>query len=119
MRVIAACPRAARVARAVFAVASVLVASCAAGLPEPTSEHLRVAQRSEPNLSLEDLSRGRRMYVSNCGGCHALRAPESLPAERWQHELDEMERKQGVKLSAETARDIMRYLTSVSQAGRR
>jgi hypothetical protein len=77
-----------------------------------------VARLSDPSVSLADLSRGRTLYVERCGSCHALRDPASLPPPEWKHELDEMETKQGVRLEAADSRDILRYLSAVSDVAR-
>jgi mono/diheme cytochrome c family protein len=101
--------------RPVLCVALVM-AACTAGLPHPTSAHLSVAQQSEPQVSLGDLERGRSLYLAKCGSCHALRDPKSVPAGQWQHEIDQMETKQGVHLTPAESHDIFRYLAAVSSA---
>ncbi|MGC4089760.1 MAG: hypothetical protein QM756_18125 [Polyangiaceae bacterium] len=40
------------------------------------------------------------------------------PPEKWQHEIDEMQAKQGVRLEPAESRDIFRYLAAVSAASR-
>jgi len=96
-----------------------VVVACGAGLPHPSSQHLSVAQKSEPQVSLGDLDRGRSLYVAKCGSCHALRDPKSLAPPQWQHEIDEMESKQGVHLKPAESHDIFRYLAAVSGAEKR
>ena len=94
--------------------AAVLVA-CSAGLPQPTPVHVAAAQAQDPSATLEDLSRGRTLYASKCGGCHALRDPISLSTEDWRHELDEMQTKQGVRLAPQESKDILRYLDAATR----
>ena len=95
---------------------ALLLVGCAPGLPQPTAAQLAVAQRTEPNTTLEDLSRGRASYTAKCGSCHALREPESLPAGDWRRVVDEMKQQQGVHLTPTEDRDIVRYLTAVAGA---
>lgn len=94
------------------------LAACGAGLPQPNDQHLAFARQSEPNTTLADLSRGRSLYTQKCGGCHALRAPESVPAKEWRHEIEEMQIKQGVRLNGQEVEDINRYLAAVSASKR-
>ncbi|MFZ5894483.1 MAG: hypothetical protein ACOY0T_25700 [Myxococcota bacterium] len=92
--------------------------ACGGGLPKPNDQHLTVARQSEPAVSLADLDRGRTLYASKCGKCHALREPGSLQPADWRHEIEEMETKQGVRLSNGESQDIYRYLAAVSMASR-
>lgn len=92
--------------------------ACSAGLPQPNDRHLSIAKQSEPNATLADLSRGRALYAQKCGGCHALRAPQSVPPDQWRHEIEEMQTKQGVHLKNQEVDDINRYLAAVSASAR-
>jgi mono/diheme cytochrome c family protein len=95
--------------------AALLVAAgvaCAPALPEPTSAHVALAQRSEPGASLEDLQRGRTLYLRRCGTCHALRDPSAYDADEWRAQVERMEKVHKVHLSAEEETDILRYLTT-------
>jgi mono/diheme cytochrome c family protein len=102
---------------ALFVIA--LLAACAQGLPEPTAAHVAAAQKTAPEATLSDLTRGRSRYQAKCGSCHALRDPTQAPAAGWQHEIEEMRSRQGVVLSAGEARDILLYLDSVSRVAQR
>ena len=95
-----------------------LVHACTPGLPEPTAAHLAVARQTEPNATLDDLSRGRGSYAAKCGNCHALREPHTVPAGDWQRVVSEMQEKQGVRLTPQENRDIVRYLDAVAGATR-
>jgi len=89
---------------------------CVAALPEPTSAQVAVARASDPELSLEDLRRGRAAYIARCGNCHALRSPLEHAPEAWPLEVQRMQTKHQVQLSADERRDILRYLRAASQA---
>jgi mono/diheme cytochrome c family protein len=96
-----------------------LVACASGGLPQPTAAHLSVAQSSDPQVTLDDLSRGRSLYGARCGGCHQLPDPARPPSAGWQREIDEMKDKQGVRLSGADSHDILRYLDAVSSVASR
>lgn len=98
--------------------ASSMLASvaCVSALPEPTPGQLAAARATEPDLSLEDLQRGRATYIRRCGSCHALRSPTERSAEAWPFAVQRMETQHQVRLSAEERRDILRYLGAASGA---
>ena len=96
-----------------------LACASAGGLPQPTAQHLDLARATEPQVTLEDLSRGRTLYGARCGSCHALRDPSVAPKKGWQHEIDDMREHHGVQLTSAESRDIRRYLDAMSAAGPR
>lgn len=96
-----------------------LALGCAAALPEPTAAHLARARESEPQLTLDDLTRGRSVYAGKCSGCHALIQPDAVTASSWPSQVDEMQAKQGVKLTPGEERDLVRYLVVSSEVPRR
>ena len=107
--------------RALFALgvmASSVLASvaCVSALPEPTPGQLAAARATEPELSLEDLQRGRTTYIQRCGSCHALRAPNERAPEAWPLEVQRMQTQHQVRLTPEELRDILRYLGAASRA---
>lgn len=99
----------------VAVVMAVALAACSAGLPQPTTVHVAAAKEQDPAATLDDLARGRTLYASKCGGCHALRDPVSLTTDAWRLELDDMQVKQGVRLAPEESRDILRYLDAATR----
>ncbi len=86
-------------------------------MPQPTAADASRGSAHFPDLTLSELSQGRSLYVSRCGSCHALKRPAELPPAQWQVEVSDMRTKNGVKLSDEEARAIVRYLTVAASAG--
>jgi mono/diheme cytochrome c family protein len=86
--------------------------ACTPALPEPTSAHVALAQRTEPSASLEDLQRGRTLYLRRCGTCHALRDPNAYDGDEWRAQIERMEKVHSVHLTTEEEADILRYLTT-------
>lgn len=94
-----------------------LAACGSAPLPQPTAADASRGSAHFPGLTLNELHQGRSLYLSRCGGCHALKRPVELPAEQWQVEVDEMRAKNGVKLTDDEAQAIVRYLSVAASAG--
>jgi cytochrome c5 len=94
-------------------VAAALAVGCGAGLPEPTSADASLAQAKWPGASLDDLHRGRQLYVATCAGCHALKTPAAVAPTEWSKEVAKMRKKRGVKLTDDEAELIVRYLWTV------
>jgi mono/diheme cytochrome c family protein len=109
-------PRRALFAFGVMASSAFSSVACVSALPEPTPGQLAAARATEPNLSLEDLQRGRATYIRRCGGCHALRSPGERSAEQWPLEVQRMQTQHQVRLTPEEQRDILRYLGAASRA---
>ena len=98
---------------------SIAAASGCAGsaLPEPTTADANRGSTQFPDVTLAELQRGRSLYQSRCGSCHALKRPAELPAAQWQHEVSNMRENNGVKLSDAEARAIVRYLAIAASGG--
>lgn len=94
-----------------------LLACGSAAVPEPTAADASRGGARFPDLTLNELHHGRRLYLSRCGTCHVLKRPVELPPEQWQVEVDEMRGKNGVNLSDDEARAIVRYLAVAASAG--
>ncbi len=88
--------------------------ACAAGLRHPTERDARAATSQWPGTALEDLQRGRSLYVRRCSGCHTLYLPSAYPAEAWPALVDSMSRK--ARLSREQQLDITRFVVTLSPA---
>lgn len=78
--------------------------SCSPALYVPTEKNASDA------ASLEELKKGRSLYVGNCGSCHSLHLPEEFSAEAWDGHLEVMQKK--AKVSDEQKILILKYLRS-------
>lgn len=94
-----------------------VVACGRAAVPEPTAADAVRGGAQFPGLTLGELHQGRTLYMSRCGSCHVLKPPAELPPEQWQAEVEEMRAKNGVKLSDDETRAIVRYLSLAASAG--
>lgn len=106
--------------KALWFIAPVLAGILACGgsaVPEPTAADASRGSAHFPDLTLTELHHGRQLYLSRCGTCHVLKRPVELAPEQWQVEVEEMRGKNGVKLSDDEARAIVRYLAVASTAG--
>ena len=86
-------------------------------VPQPTAADAARGSARFPDLTLNELSHGRTLYLSRCGSCHVLKRPAELPPEQWQVEVTDMRNKNGVKLSDAEAQAIVRYLSLAATAG--
>lgn len=71
--------------RGMIFISGVLLLACAPALYRPSQE---TANRA--GVSLEELQRGRQLYVEHCGSCHHLHLPHEYPELKWKMELDTM-----------------------------
>ena len=104
--------------RLLLALLVAAVAACGgAAVPEPTAADATRGRAQFPGLTLSELHQGRSLYMGRCGSCHVLKRPAELSPEQWQAEVDEMRAKNGVKLSDDEARAIVRYLSLAASPG--
>ena len=85
------------------AVIIIILFSCAPALYQPNIGH---AERS--GIPLEDLRKGRQLYVDYCGSCHQLFLPQHYPPAIWKINLDSMKGK--ARISDEEKELIFDYL---------
>ena len=67
-----------------------VVACGASATPAPVQADVARIENRFPGTTLAELEKGRSVYLSRCTSCHAPVAPQSIPAERWPHEVKEM-----------------------------
>lgn len=91
-----------------------VAAGCASALPHATESDAVWAKTRWPRTSVAELEQGRDRYTHTCAGCHNLKLPSELPAERWAPAIHEMETEHGVKLSERDQELIIRYLVTFS-----
>jgi mono/diheme cytochrome c family protein len=97
---------------AIATVVAALSASCAAALRHSSpSDAARLASRW-PGTTVEDLERGRRLYVRRCSACHTLVLPAAHPPEKWPRLVDAMAKK--ARLRPEEREDVVRFLVALA-----
>jgi mono/diheme cytochrome c family protein len=92
--------------------AAALAAACAAALRHSTPADVTLVSPKWPGTTIEDLERGRRLYVRRCSGCHTLILPSAHAPDDWPVLVDAMAAK--ARLKAAEREDIVRFLTAVS-----
>ena len=89
----------------VLAAALCIVAfACSQNLYIPSTENV------DSSNTIEILTKGRKLYIANCGSCHNLYKPEKYSIQHWTEKMPEM--KVNAKISDENADLILKYLTS-------
>jgi cytochrome c556 len=92
--------------------ALVAAAGCAAVLARPTAEDARRATFQWPDATLDELKRGREIYVSRCSSCHDLYLPRDETPSKWPDILDDMGTRS--KMSAAERSAVERFLTTLA-----
>src|SRR6186713_1283699 len=77
--------------RTCFAGLLLCVVACgASATPAPIQADVARIENRFPGTTLAELEKGRSVYLSRCTSCHAPVAPDSVPVDRWPHEVSEM-----------------------------
>jgi mono/diheme cytochrome c family protein len=93
-----------------------VTAGCAASLRHPLPQDAVLLAPRWPGTTLEDLERGRRLYVRRCSGCHNLVLPGAHPPEDWPKLVDDMTDK--ARLKPGERDDVLRFLVALASDGR-
>jgi hypothetical protein len=93
-------------------VAAALAAACSAALDHPTPQEAQWASREWPGTAVEDLARGRALYVDKCSGCHNLHLPAEHSPDEWKGYVAYMVA--DAKITPEEQAQIVRFLAAAS-----
>lgn len=99
-----------------LATAVALAAACSAALDHPTPQDAEWASREWPGTTVQDLARGRALYVDKCSGCHNLHLPGEFPPDEWKGYVAYMTA--DAKITSEEAETIARFLAAASARSR-
>jgi hypothetical protein len=80
-----------------------VLGACRSALYFPKEEH---SIRS--GISVEELLKGRDLYVKSCGSCHNLFIPNRFTKQHWINEMPEMQQK--AKIGESEANSILNYI---------
>ena len=75
------------------------------------SSQLYIPVSNAGEIAIENLQKGRKLYVNNCSSCHQLFLPQKYDNSKWQKNLDEMQLRS--KISDEQKKLIFDYLVNV------
>ncbi|RME56442.1 MAG: cytochrome c, partial [Deltaproteobacteria bacterium] len=78
----------------------------------PTDEDVRWARQRWPEITREELERGRALYVRKCAGCHNLHRPDEYPPEAWPDLVAKMQDE--AEIGAVEVERIGKYLSTAS-----
>jgi mono/diheme cytochrome c family protein len=93
-------------------IALAFLASCVSAFPAPTVTDVDRARTDFPDVTLEDLEKGRELYLAKCGACHRLKAPSELAPSAWPHAVADMADE--AHLDDDERDAIVRYLVTMS-----
>jgi hypothetical protein len=99
----------------------VLVAAvaCSTGFPSPGNAEVAALKARDPAVRLEDLERGRSLYLAKCSGCHLVIEPRKFAADAWPEKIQRMQNERRVHLAPDELSDIERYVVATSRVARR
>lgn len=96
----------------VFLAAGLGAAACAAALRHASPQDAVRLAPQWPGTTVEDLERGRGLYVRRCSGCHNLILPGAHPPEDWPGLVETMAEK--ARLRPGEREDVVRFLVAVA-----
>jgi cytochrome c1 len=68
-----------------------LVAGCVSGSKlQPEDKDLASAVQKVPNITMDELNRGYKLYIDYCSACHRLHKPDEFTISQWNKILPEM-----------------------------
>ena len=74
----------------------------------PGVAHEQYLSTTDQTLTINQLSEGRALYISACGGCHYLHYPDQYTIAEWQKIYPEMRTR--VKLTDQDLEKVYQYL---------
>lgn len=89
----------------ITAVLIIILFSCAPALYQPNTGHAEIS-----GIPLENLRKGRQLYVDHCGSCHQLYLPHEYPPATWKINIDSMTSK--ARITDEDKKLIFDYLVT-------
>ena len=93
-----------------------LASGCGSPFPHPSGAEVAALHPTDPAAKLEDLERGRTLYMSKCSSCHLLHPPSTIAPDAWPGKVARMQREGRVHLGDDDLRDIVRYVRAASLA---
>ena len=85
-----------------------IIMACATTMKPITEASFKKIPHRWNNYTFADFSRGRDLYLTNCGGCHQLHLPAEFTEEQWSTILSTMIER--AKLGDAEQELIFRYL---------
>ena len=96
-------------------VALLLLAACAhSSAPVATDADATRARTRWPTITLDELNRGRAIYVGHCGNCHLVPKPTAHTPEDWPEHVAEMSERAG--LTDDEEQLVVRYIVTMASS---
>ena len=88
----------------------IFTASCSrSGSGDTSSLYVPTSTDVTANATLQELTQGRALYISNCNACHSLYNPDSFTPTQWRTILSTMGPR--TAMSASDIQLVTKYLT--------
>ncbi len=94
----------------IFVATSFIAGSCTKGGGGDTSSlYVPTSVDVTANATLQELTQGRALYISNCNACHQLYNPDNFAATQWRSIINTMAPR--TQMSAGEVQLVTKYLT--------
>jgi len=91
-----------------FFLGFVLLVTCSSIIPKLMQQDVVKGKSLYPDLTLEQLTTGRTVYINHCGSCHQLYIPTRVPQKKWDLHLVPMAKLS--KLDSISTEKLTRYI---------
>jgi cytochrome c len=91
-----------------------LFAACSAKLIAPTQSDVERGKSKFPDVTLTELTTGKKLMEQNCGKCHGLIPAGARTEEQWRRIMPKMAKK--AKIDANSEMLITKYVITLSAA---
>lgn len=96
--------------QAILMATIILAAGCTkSGSGDTSSLYVPTSADATANATLQELTQGRALYISNCNACHQLYNPDNFTPSQWRSVIGSMAPKTG--MSASEVQFVTKYLT--------
>lgn len=91
-----------------------VLVGCSAPFFIPTEQDIALASVNGKDTTLDELTKGRTVYVNNCGKCHALFKPTGFSEEKWKKIVPVMALK--AKITEAEGDQVLKYMLVIREA---
>jgi mono/diheme cytochrome c family protein len=95
--------------QAILVTSIILAAGCSkSGSGDTSSLYVPTSADATANATLQELTQGRALYISNCNACHQLYNPDNFTPSQWSSIISSMSPRTG--MSASEVQLVTKYL---------
>ena len=88
---------------------ALFVGGCAKNTTDTSYLYIPTISDTTATASLQDLQKGRELFINNCGACHAYPTPENYSSSQWVTIMAQMAPK--TSMSSSEVQLVLKYVT--------